>query len=50
MKTKCLAKVKKFHSYPANMKEEAVQYAEINSNGAAARKHAVDKKMRMVEK
>ena len=42
MKKNCLTKIKKFHSYAANVKEGAVKYAEINSNKFAARKYAVD--------
>ena len=44
MKEKCLTKIKKFHSYAANVTEDAIKYAEINSNRVAARKYAADEK------
>ena len=37
-------KGKKLHSYPAQMKVEAVKYAEINGNRAAGRKYPADEK------
>ena len=44
MKKNCLTKIKKFHSYAANVKEGAVKYAAINSNKVAARKYGADEK------